>query len=38
MRALVAVLMTGAALVGGSLAGCTLEPRYVRPTPSVPQA
>ncbi|MGZ6019436.1 MAG: efflux transporter outer membrane subunit [Phenylobacterium sp.] len=32
MRTLIAVLMCGAAL-----AGCTLEPRYVRPTPAVPQ-
>ena len=24
-------------LVGAMLASCTLEPRYVRPTPAVPQ-
>ncbi|HEX3367882.1 efflux transporter outer membrane subunit [Phenylobacterium sp.] len=33
MRKLLAVLLSGSVL-----AGCTLEPRYVRPTPAVPQA
>lgn len=33
MRRALAILMTGA-----GLAGCTLEPRYVRPAPTIPQA
>ncbi|HZZ31120.1 MAG TPA: efflux transporter outer membrane subunit [Phenylobacterium sp.] len=33
MRKLLAIAMSGAAL-----AGCTLEPHYVRPTPAAPQA
>jgi outer membrane protein, multidrug efflux system len=33
MRKFIAVLLSGAAL-----AGCTLEPTYVRPTPAVPQS
>ncbi len=33
MRKLIAILLSGA-----TLAGCTLEPHYVRPTPAVPQA
>lgn len=33
MRNLIAIVLSGAAL-----AGCTLEPAYVRPTPAVPQA